>query len=161
MLFEHDAEAVDARLDAMAATVCENDPRTHEQRRADALGALGHGADRLVCLCGSETFPAAGIQPNDVVINAIAEEKALTEDTAVVLDGPEPERPTEPVPETSAPARAPAAAVISGTMLLAPLLAAKIAAGATIRWITHPGDAPPEPGIGRRRRRRGLSAAAR
>lgn len=59
VLFAHDAQAVDARLDAMAATVCNNDPRTHEQRRADALGALGHGVDRLACLCGAETCPAA------------------------------------------------------------------------------------------------------
>ena len=33
--------AVDARLDALAATVCDKDPRTHEQRRADAIGAAG------------------------------------------------------------------------------------------------------------------------
>src|SRR6201999_4356302 len=40
-----DAHAVDARLDALAATVCADDPRTRNQRRADALGALAVGAD--------------------------------------------------------------------------------------------------------------------
>lgn len=33
-----DAAALDKRLDALADTVCENDPRTKEQRRADACG---------------------------------------------------------------------------------------------------------------------------
>ncbi|MDX1882925.1 DUF222 domain-containing protein [Mycolicibacterium sp. 120270] len=156
VLFAHDAEAVDARLDAMAATVCDNDPRTLEQRRADALGALGHGVDRLACLCNSETCPAAGVQPNDVVINAIAEEQSLTDDTAVVLDGQDPDKPTKPLQEMTlaeaaavsaptGPAHTAPAAIIGGPILPAALLAAKVAAGAKIRYITHPGDAPPEP----------------
>ena len=36
-----DAAALDQRLDALAATVCEHDPRTTEQRRADAYRAVG------------------------------------------------------------------------------------------------------------------------
>ena len=32
--------ALDRRLNELAATVCDADPRTREQRRADALGAL-------------------------------------------------------------------------------------------------------------------------
>jgi hypothetical protein len=44
-----DAHAIDARLDALAATVCADDPRTRNQRRADAMGALAIGADRLAC----------------------------------------------------------------------------------------------------------------
>jgi Domain of unknown function (DUF222) len=51
-LFTPDAHALDQRLDAVAATVCEHDPRSREQRRADALGALAAGADRLGCRCG-------------------------------------------------------------------------------------------------------------
>src|SRR5689334_24454665 len=35
-----DAMAYDARLDQLAATVCPGDPRTHEQRRADAMSAM-------------------------------------------------------------------------------------------------------------------------
>jgi hypothetical protein len=38
-----DAAALDKRLDALAATVCENDPRTKDQRRADAAGPLARG----------------------------------------------------------------------------------------------------------------------
>ena len=51
LLFAPDADALDQRLDAMAGAVCDGDPRTMEQRRSDALGALGHGGDRLACGC--------------------------------------------------------------------------------------------------------------
>ena len=40
-LYAHDAAALDTRLDAMARTVCDGDPRDIDQRRSDALGALG------------------------------------------------------------------------------------------------------------------------
>jgi hypothetical protein len=156
VLFDHDAAAVDGRLDEMARAVCDNDPRTMEQRRADALGAFGHGADHLACLCGSEDCDAAGVQPNAVVLNLIAEEKSLADDTPVVLDGEDPDKPTKPVremtlgealriPPPTGPALTPPAVMIGGPVIPAPLLAAKIAAGATIRWIVHPGDTPPEP----------------
>jgi Domain of unknown function (DUF222) len=52
VLFDHDADALDQRLEAMARTVCDNDGRTLDQRRSDALGAIGHGGNRLVCQCG-------------------------------------------------------------------------------------------------------------
>ncbi|ORA80161.1 hypothetical protein BST28_10540, partial [Mycolicibacter kumamotonensis] len=42
-LHAHDAEALDRRLMAMAHSVCDDDPRTIAQRRADALGALAAG----------------------------------------------------------------------------------------------------------------------
>jgi hypothetical protein len=38
-----DGAAVDQRVDALAATVCQRDPRTRDQRRAAALGAMGFG----------------------------------------------------------------------------------------------------------------------
>jgi hypothetical protein len=40
-LFATDAAALEQRLDALAATVCEADPRTRDQRRAEALAAAG------------------------------------------------------------------------------------------------------------------------
>ncbi|MBF4194753.1 HNH nuclease, partial [Mycolicibacterium phlei] len=46
-----DGDALDQRLDALAATVCEHDPRTLDQRRADAVGVIAAGGDRLGCLC--------------------------------------------------------------------------------------------------------------
>ena len=77
-LFVPDATALDARLDALADTVCPADSRTKEQRRADALGALSVGADRLPCLCGVDTCPAAGEPPpSATVIYVIAHQDTI------------------------------------------------------------------------------------
>jgi hypothetical protein len=156
-LFSHDAAALDKRLDAMARSVCEADPRTLEQRRADALGALAHGGDRLACLCGGPDCAGADTAPSAVVVNVIAEEKSLSDDTAVQLDGAGPPGPTaaqlremtiaealaQPPPTGSANTNP--AVVMGGGILPAPLLAAKLANTATIRPVIHPGDSPPEP----------------
>ena len=91
-----DAEALDQRLDAMAAAVCDHDPRTLDQRRSDALGAFGHGADRLACRCGNPDCPAADAQPSTVVVHVIAHEDSLADDTPVEFDGQE-----EPAPDRS------------------------------------------------------------
>ena len=73
-LISTDAHAVDARLDALAATVCSADPRTRKQRRADALGALAAGADRLACRCGQpQCLAAANVPAMPVVIHVVAE----------------------------------------------------------------------------------------
>ncbi|HEY9303893.1 MAG TPA: DUF222 domain-containing protein, partial [Mycobacterium sp.] len=61
-LITPDAHALDKRLDGLAATVCEHDPRSHQERRADALGALAAGADRLGCRCGRPDC-GAGTRP--------------------------------------------------------------------------------------------------
>ncbi len=50
-LLTPDAHALDKRLTALASTVCEHDPRNGQQHRADGLGALAAGADRLGCRC--------------------------------------------------------------------------------------------------------------
>ncbi len=52
-LFATDAAVLDRRLAQMAHQVCECDPRTVAQRRADALGALAAGAEQLACACGA------------------------------------------------------------------------------------------------------------
>jgi hypothetical protein len=74
-----DAAAFDKRLDVLAATVCEADPRTKEQRRADACGALGRGEAGLACQCGAEDCPAAAERRtlNDVVIHVLAEQATI------------------------------------------------------------------------------------
>ena len=72
-----DAAALDQRLDALAATVCAHDPRTREQRRADALGALAAGADRLGCRCARRDCAAGQRRPaGPVVIHVIADQIA-------------------------------------------------------------------------------------
>lgn len=156
-LLGHDGEALDARLDAWAAAVCDADPRTHEQRRSDALAAFGHGADRLVCGCGTPDCAAAGTAPSAVVVHVIAEEASLTDSTHAALDGA-PASPPDAKPlrqQTIDEALAPdcptgtaltnPALILGGGLLPAPILAAKVAATAKIVPIRHPGDAPPEP----------------
>ncbi|PIB72964.1 DUF222 domain-containing protein, partial [Mycolicibacterium brumae] len=46
-----DAALLDEALNAMARGVCEDDPRTLAQRRADAMGALAAHLDHLACAC--------------------------------------------------------------------------------------------------------------
>jgi len=55
-----DAIIIDDRLDALAATVCPHDPRTPDQRRADALCALAAQQPRLPCRCGLPDCTAGG-----------------------------------------------------------------------------------------------------
>ncbi len=59
-LLATDAELLDRVLTEMARQVCDNDPRTFGQRRADALGVLAARGDRLACQCGDPDCPAAG-----------------------------------------------------------------------------------------------------
>ena len=89
-LFASDAAAFDGRLDAFADTVCSADPRTRDQRRADAMGAMAHGADRLQCSCATTECPAAATAPSTgVVVHVIAAAETVTETD-------EPDDPSDP-----------------------------------------------------------------
>ena len=70
-------KALDARLDELAATVCAADPRTREQRRADALHALAAGADRLACACEAADCDAIAPPKSNVVIYVVAEQGSV------------------------------------------------------------------------------------
>ncbi len=157
--YAHDAAALNQRVTALARGVCDNDPRTIDQRRADAMGALAAGADRLACACQDPACCAVeNAVPGATVVHVIAEERSLADDTPVQLDGKEPPRPgpdkplremtiaeaLAPVPATG-PAQSNPAVLIGAGIMPAPLLAAKVASTATIRPLIHPGDAPPEP----------------
>lgn len=122
-LLTPDAHVLDRRLDALAGTVCAHDPRTRSQRRADALGALAAGAERLGCRCGRTDCTAGarrGAAP--VVIHVLAERAAL--------EG----RGATP------------ASLLTADGLIGPELLAELAASATLVPLVHPADAPPEPG---------------
>jgi hypothetical protein len=157
LLHAHHAVTLDRRLDAMARAVCDDDPRDHEQRRADALGALADGADRLMCQCGATCCAAEAIAPSSVVIHVIAEEPSLAETAAGALDGQEPPRPEagKPIrqvtlaeafwqPAPKGPTATAPGAVLGGPLLPAPTLT-KLALTAVIRRIVHPGDTAPQP----------------
>jgi hypothetical protein len=74
-----DAAAMSARLEGLAATVCEHDPRTTVQRRADAYGAIGRGEAMLACECGRDDCPAVSERKavRDAVIHVLAEQATL------------------------------------------------------------------------------------
>lgn len=159
MLYAHDAAALRQRVLDIATSVCDKDPRTIDQRRADAMGALAAGADRLVCACADpECTAATAPAPSATVVHVIAEERSLADDTPVQLDGESAplfgdDKPLRDrtIAEVSAPASQTCTAntnpaiVIGGGIMPAPLVAAKLANTATIRSLIHPGDAPPEP----------------
>ncbi|OJZ62889.1 HNH endonuclease signature motif containing protein [Mycolicibacterium diernhoferi] len=70
----------DQRLDALARTVCPDDPRTLDERRADAVEPLSLGANSIACLCGKDTCPAAGDDAvrGQIVIHVLAEQGTVT-----------------------------------------------------------------------------------
>ncbi len=76
------ATAFDRRLSQLAKQVCPADPRTFDQRRADALAALTEGR-MLACSCGQPECPtrAEGIaaEPGgaQVVITVVASEQTV------------------------------------------------------------------------------------
>jgi Domain of unknown function (DUF222) len=74
-VFATTGQALDRRLDELAKTVCNDDPRTIGQLRADALGALAAGGERLTCGCDRADCPvgSAPRQPNSVVIHMVAD----------------------------------------------------------------------------------------
>ena len=89
-LFATDADAFSARADALADTVCSKDPRTKDQRRADAINPMAHGNDRLACLCGQPECDAAHNPPSTgVIVYVVAHEDTLAEPPATETpDGP-------------------------------------------------------------------------
>ena len=88
-LFQTDATLLDRRLTALGHSVCDKDPRTVEQRRADALGALAVGATTLACACGEPDCPAAddGEAAPSVVVHVVAEAAAVNAAAPEVLHG--------------------------------------------------------------------------
>ncbi|BBX26793.1 HNH endonuclease signature motif containing protein [Mycolicibacterium alvei] len=74
-LLATDAALLRNLLNTMVRGVCDNDPRTLGQRRSDALGAIGAGADHLTCQCNNPDCDATGVDPRSraVVIHLLAQ----------------------------------------------------------------------------------------
>jgi hypothetical protein len=168
-LYATDATLLDRRLTALAHTVCDDDPRTMDQRRADALGALAAGQTSLPCACGQDSCPAGdrAKESPSVVVHVVAEAAALATAASSVDqlhgtqpgdDGPEiitsRERfaeiindalhPTSEPPPSTTPSPTPGV-VLGGPVIPTALLADLAARGlATVRPVIHPGDSPPE-----------------
>jgi hypothetical protein len=123
-LYATDAQALNKRLDALADTVCAADPRSRAQRRADALGALAGGRDRLGCGCQNPDCPAGALPGagSAVVIHVVAQQGAV---------------------QGRADADTPG--YLPGGGLIPAELVAELARSARHRALIHPADTPPEP----------------
>jgi hypothetical protein len=120
-LRNYTADALNERVDSLAATVCPNDPRPLAARRADALDAILAHQDRMDCECGRPDCTAAekpAARP--VVIHVVANQATLDGDDTPGLSASGDLIPADEVRELARRAR------------LVPVL--------------HPHDAPPEPG---------------
>ena len=118
-----DAHLLEERLDALAATVCSNDLRTPAARRADAIGALAAGLDRLGCCCENPDCPGTDQPARSPVTIHVVAESATVEGA-----GAEP-------------------AVVIGTDWLIPAeTLAQLARTATLAPIRLPADTAPECG---------------
>ncbi|WP_193048281.1 HNH endonuclease signature motif containing protein [Mycolicibacterium baixiangningiae] len=116
-VFTTTARALDQRLNALAATVCNADPRTAKQRRADAIDALTAGDDRMACRCGTPDCPAGGLTAAPVVIHLVTDTRDPGDGSLIGADG-----------------------------WLPPELIAELAPSAKHRPVVHPGDSGPERG---------------
>lgn len=158
-LYAHDAAMLDRRLLQMAGELCGDDPRTVAQRRADALGALAAGSDRLACGCGNADCPAgaeADGRASGVVIHVVADASTLQASPDPHMSGERRSRPITarttlaealaPDPEADVPDPRPPALIPGGGMISPALVAELIRGGAKVQPVRHPANAEPEPG---------------
>lgn len=157
-----DAALLATRLAMMIASVCEFDPRTLDQKRADSVGAIATGSMVLACRCGRPDCAAAKVddgRASSIVVTVIADHATLDAESDPALhgeapqpaytprrgrsEGPEPadaveSEPGEPIETEPAPAQPRRASLIMGPgggIVPAPLLAELIAHGATVRFV--------------------------
>lgn len=121
-LYATDATLLDRKLGTMAHGVCDDDPRTIGQRRADALGALAAGSQELTCRCGSPECPSAGPdrRATSIVVHVLADAEAPGAQPDTGKSGP--------------------AIIVGGSIVPTPLLAELIRDGARIRYLRKPPD---------------------
>lgn len=155
-LYSTDARLLERRLTQMAHGVCDDDPRTTAQRRADALGALAAGCENLACRCGSPICGSSdsATSASAVIIHVLADADALQGNPDPHMSGEAPSepfsrdmnlveylrQPPRPEPEpTCAPAHG---VVLGGGFVPGPLLAELIRSGATVRHLRRPAGEP-------------------
>ncbi|MGV0792222.1 DUF222 domain-containing protein [Mycolicibacterium sp. XJ1819] len=78
-LLATDAAVLDKTVSAMVAGVCENDPRSKGELRADALGAIANRNFHLACRCGSAECPSANqpVPKSAVTVHVVADKAAI------------------------------------------------------------------------------------
>ena len=134
-LLATDAAVLERKLTQMAHEVCEDDPRTIAQRRADALGALAAGAQGLACRCGGPDCVAVDPRSASVIIHVLADAEAVAAE-------PDPHMSGETgAADSETTARPGSAVLVNGGVVPTPLLAELIRTGAKIRYLRTPPDA--------------------
>jgi uncharacterized protein DUF222 len=134
-VYATDGAAIQQRVEQMAHSVCEADPRTADERRADALAPAITHTD-FVCHCGQPDCDGATGEPpaKNAVVYVVADEKSVDAAT------------TPPAANESAPCLAPPAFVFGAGILPTALLGG-ILERAVVREVRHPGaDTPADPG---------------
>lgn len=134
-LLATDAAALKRRLTEMTQGVCDDDPRSMAERRADAVGALGANQDRLGCACGSPTCAAAGTQMSNVVIHVVADQAAIDNAAIPSENGA---RVASPRSNVENPKKRGAAVLLGHGALPTSLLPWLIRRGAKVRPIKTP-----------------------
>ncbi len=71
------ALALDKRLEQLITTVCPTDPRTKAQLRADAIGALTLGQDRMHCTCDGPDCAGRIITDTQVIVHLVANQDTV------------------------------------------------------------------------------------
>ena len=163
-VYATDGVVIEQRVEEQAHSVCDADPRTIDERRADALAPAITGTD-LACECGQPDCarPARDKPAKNAVVYVVADEKSVDAATAQRARSEGTDAiPSEPAPSkaASAPAAshesAPAPAqchappaFVFGAGILPTALLGGIVERATIRTVRHPGgDTAPEPRYG-------------
>ena len=146
-LFAGDTAAGQRTVTAMAYSVCDADPRTLDERRTDAFSALMHGITTLACQCGtSDCHAAANPRPlRDITVFAITDQTTRTGKPAPATDEQAAAARSSMGASTTVARSRPAYLFGSGFMP-APLFAAMLERGSTVRALVHPGQAGPECG---------------
>jgi hypothetical protein len=128
-VYATDGVAIEQCVDDKARSVCDADPRTLDERRADALAPAITGTG-LACACGQPDCDGATRErpAKNAVVYVVADEKSV--DAA-----------TTPAAQCSAPP-----VYVFGAGVLPTALLGGILERAHLRAVRHPGaDAPPEP----------------
>ncbi|MDG4663377.1 HNH endonuclease signature motif containing protein [Mycobacterium sp. 236(2023)] len=140
-----DAALMHQRLVAMIGGPCRQDPRTMDQRRADAVGAaFGKGSFFLACQCPDADCKAKvdDGHASSIVIHVIAEQDSLYADPDPECHGEDPERAPKPRNRpTSTPRPEPSAA---GGADVEPA-AAELESTPSAELVSEPEPAPEHP----------------
>jgi hypothetical protein len=157
-VYATDGAAIKQRVEQMAHSVCEADPRTADERRADALAPAITHTD-FACQCGQPDCDGATGEPpaKTAVVYVVADEKSVDAastppaarastpaESAFVESAPGEPVPGEPAGSELAPPPA-RPAFVFGAGVLPNALLGGILERATIREVRHPGGSPPVP----------------